>query len=50
MHLHIELSPEFDFYKGENTNEELDYSQIDLVGDISNTVLVEDKILFTVSV
>jgi len=47
MYIPIVLSPELDLYVGENTNEEL---EVDLVGDISNTIRVEDKILFTVSV
>jgi len=27
---------------------ELDYTEIDLVGDLSDTIHIEDKILFTV--
>ena len=47
-----ELPPEPDLYAGEHRHEEFDdnINQIDLVGDLSSTVRVEDKILFTVSI
>ena len=32
----------------EETINELDYTEIDLVGDLSDTIRIEDKILFTV--
>ena len=34
----------------EEVIEGLDYTEVDLVGDLSDTVRIEDKILFTVSV
>ena len=32
----------------EETINELDYTEIDLVGDLSDTIRIEDKVLFTV--
>ena len=32
----------------EETIKELDYTEIDLVGDLSDTIRIEDKVLFTV--
>lgn len=32
----------------EEVIKELDYTEIDLVGDLSDTIRIEDKILFTV--
>ena len=32
----------------EETINELDYTEIDLIGDLSDTIRIEDKVLFTV--
>jgi len=48
--LYIELSRELSFYVDEDVIEGLDYTEVDLVGDLSDTIRIEDKILFTVSV
>jgi len=48
--LYIELSRELSFYVDEDIIEGLDYTEVDLVGDLSDTIRIEDKILFTVSV
>ena len=34
----------------EDVIEDLDYTEVDLVDDLSDTVRIEDKVLFTVSV
>ena len=45
-----ELSRELSFYVDEDVIEDLDYTEVDLVDDLSDTVRIEDKVLFTVSV
>ena len=42
------LSRQLSFFVKEEVIEELDYTEIDLVGDLSDTIRIEDKILFTV--
>ncbi|XP_065906084.1 uncharacterized protein [Dysidea avara] len=42
-----QLSRELSFYVDEEVIEGLDYTEVDLVGDLSDTVRIEDKILFT---
>ena len=46
--LYSALSRQFSFFVEEEIIKELDYTEIDLVGDLSDTIRIEDKILFTV--
>ena len=47
MHYSV-LSKQLSFFVEEEVIKELDYAEIDLVGDLSDTIRIEDKILFTV--
>ena len=49
MH-HSVLSKQLSFFVEEEVIKELDYTEIDLVGDLSDIIRIEDKILFTVCV
>lgn len=42
------LSRQLSFFVEEETIKELDYTEIDLVGDLSDTIRIEDKVLFTI--
>lgn len=42
------LSRQLSFFVDEEVIKELDYTEIDLVGDLSDTIRIEDKIVFTV--
>ena len=42
------LSRQLSFFVDEEVIKELDYTEIDLVGDLSDTIRIEDKIIFTV--
>ena len=42
------LSRQLSFFVEEDVIKELDYTEIDLVGDLSDTIRIEDKVLFTV--
>ena len=44
------LSKQLSFFVEEEVIKELDYTEIDLVGDLSDIIRIEDKILFTVCV
>ena len=46
--LYSALSRELSFFVEDEVIKEVDYTEIDLIGDLSDTIRIEDKILFTV--